>query len=76
MTKLAPDWVQTNDPVIRSPARYRWTTAPAYEDGNAIVNKIDHFSSYNGLSEDDKCNIFPMALKNRSSNWYEDLSQD
>ena len=30
MTKLAPEWVRTNDPVIRSPARYRWTTAPAY----------------------------------------------
>ena len=30
MTKLAPEWVRTSDPVIRSPARYRWTTAPAY----------------------------------------------
>ena len=29
MTKLAPEWVQTSDPVIRSPARYHWTTAPA-----------------------------------------------
>ena len=29
MTKLAPEWVQTSDPVIRSPSRYRWTTAPA-----------------------------------------------
>ena len=29
MTKLAPEWVRTRDPVIRSPARYRWTTAPA-----------------------------------------------
>ena len=29
MTKLAPEWVQTSDPVIRSPARYRWATAPA-----------------------------------------------
>ena len=27
MTKLAPEWVRTNDPVIRSPARYRWTPA-------------------------------------------------
>ena len=26
--KLAPGWVRTSDPVIRSPARYRWTTAP------------------------------------------------
>ena len=29
MTKLAPEWVRAGDPVIRSPARYRWTTAPA-----------------------------------------------
>ena len=29
MTKLSPEWVRTSDPVIRSPARYRWTTAPA-----------------------------------------------
>ena len=33
MTKLAPppppEWVQTSDPMIRSPACYRWTTAPA-----------------------------------------------
>ena len=29
MTKLAPEWVRTSDPVIRSPACYRWTTAPA-----------------------------------------------
>ena len=29
MTKLGPEWVRTSDPVIRSPARYRWTTAPA-----------------------------------------------
>ena len=28
MTKLAPEWVGTSHPVIRSPARYRWTTAP------------------------------------------------
>ena len=29
MTKLAPEWVRTSDPVIRSPVPYRWTTAPA-----------------------------------------------
>ena len=28
MTKLAHEWVGTSDPVIRSLARYRWTTAP------------------------------------------------
>ena len=32
MMKLAPEWVRTSDPVIRSPARYRWTTAPAWVD--------------------------------------------
>ena len=32
MTKLAPEWVRTSDPVIRSPAHYRWTTAPALTD--------------------------------------------
>ena len=30
MTKLAPECVRTSDPVIRSPARYGWTTAPAF----------------------------------------------
>ena len=29
MTKLAPEWVRTSYSVIRTPARYRWTTAPA-----------------------------------------------
>ena len=38
MTKLAPEWVQTSDRVIRSPARYRWTTAPAqFELINSLV---------------------------------------
>ena len=27
MTKLAPEWVRTSDPVVRSPARYRWFTS-------------------------------------------------
>ena len=30
MTKFVPEWVRTSDPVIRSPARYRWTTTPAF----------------------------------------------
>ena len=41
MTKLAPEWVRTSDPVIRSPARYRWTTVPAqspYVVGEDITN--------------------------------------
>ena len=38
MTKLASEWVRTSDPVIRSPARYRWTTAPALvSDGSACL---------------------------------------
>ena len=39
ITKLAPEWVRTSDPVIRSPARYRWTTAPAVvqEKGTGVA---------------------------------------
>ena len=41
MTKLAPEWVRTSDPVIRSPARYRWTTAPALIiDGSLSCNSF------------------------------------
>ena len=40
MTKLAPEWVRTSDPVIRSPARYRWTTAPAKNLYGDIAFKI------------------------------------
>ena len=41
MTKLAPEWVRNSDPVIRSPARYRWTTAPAYVCGWGVcVTKV------------------------------------
>ena len=29
MTKLAPEWIRTSDPVIRSRARYRWTMVTA-----------------------------------------------
>ena len=29
MTKLAPEWIRTSDPVIKSPARYQCATAPA-----------------------------------------------
>ena len=36
MTKLAPEWVRTSDPVIRSPARYRWTTAPALYNRGSV----------------------------------------
>ena len=40
MTKLAPEWVRTSDPVIRSPARYRWTTAPTTDTFNIYRDKI------------------------------------
>ena len=48
MTKLAPEWVRTSDPVIRSPARYHWTTAPASQSAGAeppaehILPRFDH----------------------------------
>ena len=40
MTKLAPEWVRTSDPVIRSPARYRWTTAPARKASGNCAGRI------------------------------------
>ena len=41
MTKLAPEWVRTSDPVIRSPARYRWTTAPTlHVTFNTVVQDV------------------------------------
>ena len=47
MTKLAPEWVRTSDPVIRSPARYRWTTAPA-----CVSRENQYLFAYTGQSED------------------------
>ena len=45
MTKLAPEWVRTSDPVIRSPARYRWTTAAAAKKkGNQNRRAYLHWS--------------------------------
>ena len=43
MTKLAPEWVRTSDPVIRSPARYRWTTAPAPLSGGTDISNTDGY---------------------------------
>ena len=45
MTKLAPEWVRTSDPVIRSPARYRWTAAPAHTtlEDDHLFNLIPYF---------------------------------
>ena len=56
MTKLAPEWVRTSDPVIRSPARYRWTMAPAYNDRRAITASghdyaLDHSAIGAGMLE-------------------------
>ena len=49
MTKLAPEWVRTTDPVIRSPARYRWTTAPAicymWEPRDRVLANAHHSQS-------------------------------
>ena len=44
MTKLAPEWDRTGDPVIRSPARYRWTTAPALPHAvlNILISSLSH----------------------------------
>ena len=47
MTKLAPERVRYSDPVIRSPARYRWTTVPALNqreqdrDARAVVVAVE-----------------------------------
>ena len=47
MTKLAPEWVRTSDPLIRSPARYRWTKAPAGCSGETICTVVcDYDENY------------------------------
>ena len=49
--KLAPEWVRTSDPVIRSPARYRWTTASAnYSFGINFQNPIANLDIQRYLS--------------------------
>ena len=40
MTKLPPERVRTSDPVIRSPARYRWTTAPGSHHLHKTINVL------------------------------------
>ena len=42
MTKRAPEWVRTSDPVIRSPARYRWTTPPPCGSGRITIFPAIH----------------------------------
>ena len=38
MTKLAPEWVRTSDPVIRSPARYQGLRRPATLEVRGILD--------------------------------------
>ena len=50
MTKLAPEWVRTSDTVIRRPARYRWTTAPAnYRNPNVTDKDAYAIETYHHL---------------------------
>ena len=58
--KLAPEWVRTSDPVNRSPARYRWTTAPALAsvrswqanvNGSRVLRKITNAKIYEDKRE-------------------------
>ena len=54
MTKLAPEWVRTNDPVIRSPAVACWATATAPAPEQLGSNpgqgsKGINFSGWHGL---------------------------
>ena len=42
MTNLAPEWVRTSDPVIRSPARYRWTTANFIMENYCMKSRVQH----------------------------------
>ena len=48
MTKLVPECVRTSDPVIRSPARYRWTTVPAFMQME--VPFLGHIDGQSGLA--------------------------
>ena len=64
MTKLAPEWVRTSDPVIRSPARYRWTTAPPFSDSEIAKNyKYKHTKNTVILN-----NIIQPQLKSTTAN--------
>ena len=51
MTKLTPEWIRTSNPVIRSPACYRWTTAPALELEGIVVNNRTLSDMENIISE-------------------------
>ena len=40
LTKLAPERFRTSDTVIRSPARYHWTTVPAFHHLHKAINVL------------------------------------
>ena len=63
MTKLAPEWVRTSDPVIRSPARYRWTTAPAMQPtlGCGSLSNRDRHREQLVLCRSHLCNRYLLA---------------
>ena len=73
MTKLAPDWVRTSDPVIRRPARYRWPTAPALQSLQTTtyinpLNAIHCFSPSLIVSSIQLRNISPIQTENVYTN--------
>ena len=61
MTKLAPEWVRTSDPVIRSPARYRQTTAPAPNLHEKLTN-IEIMSSWSRFKHCSKSLAQPIGI--------------
>ena len=64
MTKFAPEWVRTSDPVIRSPARYRWTTAPALMYSLKEVEGSCVYASTRGLEDGPvrPCDVIPVYV--------------
>ena len=71
MTKLAPEWVRTSDPVIRSPARYRWTTAPALPllgtSDSGIVPYLSPGGRGSLIKEDPPCPLNCLFVTYRAS---------
>ena len=76
MMKLAPEWVRTSNPVIRSPARYRWTTAPA--PWWYVVRGLfpEGFMRLDGLIEKTRAaNIIMFALPPHTTHWLNPLDK-